>query len=100
MSEKKSKTSEKKSKEIVEGRAGFLLNCLCCPFVCPIVTIYRYFTTYCLPCISVLFLRFTGAFHKIICCCQKWPYEDSIFNGAKALGDHSKNDPGKQTAGK
>jgi len=98
MSEKKSKTSGKKSKEIVEGRAGFLLNCLCCPFVCPIITIYRYFTTYCLPCISVLFLRFTGAFHKIICCCQKWPYEDSIFNGAKALGDHSKNDPGKQTA--
>ena len=33
-----------------------------------------------------------------LCCCFGWPFEDDSFIGAKALGDHSKNNPKKPTA--
>ena len=39
-----------------------------------------------------------GCLWRYLCCCFGWPYEDDEFFGAKALGDHSANDPNKETA--
>jgi hypothetical protein len=36
--------------------------------------------------------------HHYLCCCFGWPYVDDAFVGARALGDHGANDPGKQSA--
>lgn len=85
-------------KEIYDARAPTLWNILCCPLVCTIGLFLRSIFIYCLPCIDILFFRLAQPFHHYLCCCFGWPYIDKDFFGAKALGDHNKNDPNKESA--
>lgn len=84
--------------ELYDARASTLWNILCCPFVCTIGLLIRSIFIYCLPCVDVLFFRLAQPIHHYLCCCFGWPYVDDTFFGAKALGDHSKNDPSKESA--
>lgn len=83
-------------REVYNGDAGSLWNCLCCPFACTIGLIYRSLSVFCFPCVWVLIFRLTRGIHRFVFCCVGWPYEDETFFGASALGDHSEHS--QQTA--
>lgn len=85
-------------KEIHNAKAGPLWNVLCCPLVCTIGLIYRSAMIFCAPCLNVLCYRCAHCMWRYLCCCFGWPYVDEDWFGAKALGDHSANEPGKSTA--
>ncbi|KAL7568740.1 hypothetical protein ACA910_021733 [Epithemia clementina (nom. ined.)] len=85
-------------KEINNGRAGPLWNILCCPLVGTVGLLLKSIRFYLIPCSTVLCQRLmVGCLWRYVCCCFRWPYEDDEFFGAKALGDHSMNDPDKPT---
>lgn len=89
--------------EIRTGRAGFLWNLLCCPFMGTIGLLLKSIRIYGFPCATVLCQRLNnagnGCLWRYLLCCFGYPYKDDQFCGAAALGDHSsKDDPTKQTA--
>ena len=86
-------------KEICNGRAGLLWNILCCPFVATIGLLIKSIRFYLIPCSTVICQRLmVGCLWRYLCCCFGWPYKDDDFFGAKALGDHSVDDPSKPSA--
>jgi hypothetical protein len=85
-------------RQLYDGNAGPLWNVLCCPFVSTIGLLYRSMAVFCVPCIGVLFFRCWRTLHRNVFFCCGWPYEDDSFFGAEALGDHSANSDGKDTA--
>jgi hypothetical protein len=88
-------------KELNTGRAGTMWNILCCPIVGTIGLLIKSLRIYAYPCATVLTQRLAiGCIWRYLFCCIAWPYEDESFIGAKALGDHNTNDPGKQTGKK
>jgi len=77
------------------GRASFFWNLLCCPIVGTVGLLLRSIQIYVVPCATVLCQRCAvGCLWRYLCCCIGWPYEDSSFYGASALGDHE----GKQSS--
>lgn len=77
-------------KEIHTARAGTCWNILCCPLVSTIGNLWRSIQIYLLPCVGILWFRCINCLWGSFCCCFRWPYEDTAFIGATALGDHPK----------
>jgi len=87
----KEEREEKEAKErgfldsqgLWEGKGGVLYGTLCAPCV----LCAKANEILCVPCMSILFWRCIQPIHSSLCCCIHWPYEDSKWNGPRALGD-------------
>ena len=72
---------------IFRGNAGFFWNALCCPFVAPLVLIFKSLHVYLGPCLRVLCQRCTVGclWRYLLPCC--FVYTDDDFYGTAAIGD-------------